>query len=124
MDTVLWIVQVVLALGLAAAGLNHITRRERATTGRMAWIRAVPGPLMTTIGVLEILGAIGLILPALTRIAPVLTPIAATAVVALMILAVAFHIRRNELSSTVGNVILGIVAAFVAYGRFVIAPIG
>jgi hypothetical protein len=40
-----------------------------------------------------------------------------------MILAVAFHIRRNELSSTVGNVILGIVAAFVAYGRFVIAPI-
>jgi uncharacterized membrane protein YphA (DoxX/SURF4 family) len=123
MDIVLWIVQVVLALGLAAAGLNHITRPERATTGRMAWIRAVPGPLMTTIGVLEILGAIGLILPALTRIAPVLTPIAATAIVALMILAVAFHIRRNELSSTVGNVILGIVAAFVAYGRFVIAPI-
>jgi uncharacterized membrane protein YphA (DoxX/SURF4 family) len=122
MDLALWIVQVVLGLGLVGAGINHTLWADKAD-GRMAWILAVPRPLMTTIGVLEILGGIGIILPSMTRIAPILTPIAASAVVVLMVLAAAFHVRRNEMPAIASNVVLGALAAFVAFGRFVAAPL-
>jgi uncharacterized membrane protein len=122
MDIALWIAQIVLAIGLAATGLTHATRVDQAT-GRRIWMKAVPRPLMTTIGILEILGAIGLVLPGLTGIQPWLTPLAASLVVVLMVLAIVFHARRSgELPNIVLNVILGAIAAFIAYGRYVLEP--
>ena len=76
MDLVLWIVQILLALAFLGAGLTHATRRDRAT-GHMGWMLAVPKPLLTVIGILEILGAIGLVVPWATGIATWLTPLAA-----------------------------------------------
>ena len=76
MDTALWILQVLLALGFVAAGFNHATQRDKAS-GRTAWMLAVPKPLLTTIGILEIAGAAGLVLPPATGIALWLTPLAA-----------------------------------------------
>jgi hypothetical protein len=70
------------------------------------------------IGVVELLGAIGLILPAATGIAPVLTPIAATGLALTMVLAAATHIRRKEPSGVAFNAVLFALAVFVAWGRF------
>ena len=122
MDIALWIAQIVLAIGLLGFGYSHAALVDRAT-GRRMWMKAVPRPLMTTIGILEILGAIGLVLPGLTGIQPWLTPLAASLVVVLMVLAAAFHARRpGELPNIALNVIVGAIAAFIAYGRYVLEP--
>ena len=124
MDIVLWVIQIVLALGFLGAGFTHATRRDEAS-GRTAWMLAVPKPLMTTIGALEITGGIGLLLPAITGILPWLTPLAAAALALLMAFAAVFHLRRpGEQSSIVVNLVLGVLAAFVAYGRFGLEPFG
>ena len=122
MDTALWILQILLALGFVGAGLNHAARRDKAS-GRMAWMLAVPKPLMTTIGVLELAGAAGLVLPPITGIAPWLTPLAAALLALLMVLAAVFHLRRDgEGGNAAVNLVLGALAAFVAYGRLVLSP--
>jgi DoxX-like family len=69
------------------------------------------------------LGAVGLVLPALTHIWPVLVPWAASGLVILMLGAIVFHARRRENQNMVLNGILLVLAAVVAYGRFFIAPL-
>ena len=69
------------------------------------------------IGISEFLGAIGLILPAATKIKPSLTPLAALGLLTIMILAMAFHLSRGEVQATPVNIVLGGLAAFVAWGR-------
>ena len=84
---------------------------------------AVPKPLLTTIGVLEIAGAAGLVLPHATGIFPWLTPLAAALLALVMVFAAMFHLRRDgEGMNVVANLILGSLGAFVAYGRLVLAP--
>jgi putative oxidoreductase len=113
-----------LGLAFVLAGFTHATRRDQATGG-MAWMLAVPKPMLTTIGVLEIAGGIGLVLPAATGILSWLTPLAASLLVVLMIFAAIFHVRRpGEMRNIAFNLILGLIAAFVAYGRYVLEPIG
>jgi uncharacterized membrane protein len=122
MDTALWILQVLLALAFVAAGIGHITRRDKAS-GRMAWMLAVPKPLLTTIGILEIAGAAGLVLPPATGIALWLTPLAAALLALVLVSAAAFHLRRTgEGGNAAMNLVLAVVVAFVAYGRLVLAP--
>jgi uncharacterized membrane protein len=122
MDTALWILQVLLALAFVAAGLNHATQRDKAS-GRMAWMLAVPKPLMTTIGVLELAGAAGLVLPPATGIALWLTPLAAGLLTMVLLFAAVFHLRRDgEGVNAAMNLVLGALTAFVAYGRLVLAP--
>jgi uncharacterized membrane protein YphA (DoxX/SURF4 family) len=121
MNVALWIVQVVLAIAFLGAGWMHAVRYQEARK-QMAWVRDVPEPLARSIGIAEILGAIGLVVPALTHIQPWLTPVAASGLAVLMILAVAFHITRNEWSNLSANLPLLVLALFVAFGRFVLAP--
>ncbi|HEY4751653.1 MAG TPA: DoxX family protein [Candidatus Limnocylindrales bacterium] len=121
-NLVFWILQVLLALGFAAAGVTHATMHGEPRKG-MEWTAAVPRPMVRTIGVLEILGAIGLVLPAATGILPALTPIAASAFVLLMLCAMVFHLRRGESSNAIGNVVLGLLALVVAFGRFAVVPL-
>ena len=116
-NTALWACQILLAIALLAVGLTHATRRDQAT-GQGAWMLAVPMPLLTTIGVLEILGAIGLVVPWAAGIAPWLTPLAAIAFVVLMVLATVFHLRRpGEKGNVVFTIVLGLIAALIAWGR-------
>jgi len=121
MDIVLWVLQVLLASAFLIAGVNHAFRYDQVKP-RMSWVAAVPRGLVTFIGICEILGAIGLILPALTGIWPWLTPLAALGLVAIMLLAAAFHVTRSEYSSIITNLILLVLAAFLAYGRWMIEP--
>jgi hypothetical protein len=117
MDIALWVAQILLGIAFIGLGFVHAARRDRAT-GPSAWMLDVSKPLLTTIGVLEILGAIALILPWATGIATFLTPLAAIAFVVLMILAAIFHARRpGEAMNIAFNFVLGLVAAFIAWGR-------
>jgi uncharacterized membrane protein len=121
MDTILWVAQVILALLFLVFGVTHATRRE-SVRDRVPWMWALPREAMLIIGILDILGAIGLILPAITRIQPWLTPLAALCLAILMVFAIVFHATRRELPNIALNAILGLLAAFVAWGRFVAAP--
>ena len=90
----------------------------------VAWFSAVPQGLFVFIGVCEFLGGVGLILPAMTGVKPKLTPFAAIGLTLVMILAAMFHIVRGEYSFFVPmNLVLGGVAAFIAYGRLMARPI-
>lgn len=124
MNVFLWIMQGVVALAFAAFGVTHAFRIEEARSRpRMAWMNDIPRGLWTFIGVAEILGAIGLILPAITGIWPWLTPLAALGLGVIMLLAAGFHATRREYQIIVPNVVLLALTAVVAYGRFVIVPL-
>ncbi len=113
-----------LGLAFVAAGYTHGFNSEKARSQQgMQWMSAVPKGLLTFIGMAEILGGIGLIAPAATGILPWLTPLAAAALALMMLLAMGFHAMRREYPSIVINLVLFAVAAFVAYGRWVIAPL-
>jgi hypothetical protein len=83
----------------------------------------LPGALLRFIGVAEVLGAIGLILPSLLRIRPRLTPIAAGGLVIIMIGAVVITVMGGSIAGAVLPLITGVLAAWVAYGRTRLAPI-
>jgi len=114
----------VLALAFLAFGGSHVFRFDLLAAGpRSGWVRAVGKANLRTIGVLEILGAIGLVVPAATEILPWLTPIAAVMLALLMVFAIAFHSRRpGEAQNIVLNVVLGVLSLAVAWGRFAVEP--
>jgi len=89
----------------------------------VAWYAAVPQPLIVFIGVCEVLGGIGLFLPAMTRVKPKLTPLAAAGLALTMGLAAIFHIIRSEYALVPANLVLGGVAAFIAVERATKRPI-
>src|SRR5260221_4846456 len=97
MNLVLWILQGLLALAFGVFGFTHAFRIEQARMRpRMAWMNAVPRGMWTFIGLAEILGAFGLILPAVTGIWPWLTPLAALGLSVIMLLAAGFYSTRRE----------------------------
>jgi hypothetical protein len=89
----------------------------------MSYIVDIPIPFRRFIGVAEILAGLGLVLPALTGILPILTPLAAVGLVIVQAGAAIFHIPRKEYGGSVFNLVLLALAAFVAYGRFVAVPL-
>jgi uncharacterized membrane protein YphA (DoxX/SURF4 family) len=124
MDIALWVVQVLLALLFGAAGFMKLTQpREKLMSTGLKWVEDFSPNIVKTIGGLEVLAAIGLILPALTKILPILTPLAATGLVLTMIGAGLTHFRRKEYPMIIANLVLLALAAFVAYGRFVAVPL-
>ena len=112
--------------------LHDLDRGEAAREGGVAFDvllevfgrgRADAGELTLGQGTAELAGALGLLLPALTRIKPSLTPLAAAGLVTIMALASVFHATRGESGGIVVNLVLGSVAAFIAWGRYKKAPI-
>lgn len=90
--------------------------------GQVPWIADLPTPFVRLLGVLEFLGAVGVVLPATTGVLPSLTIAAAVALVAMMVLAILFHFTRREWPNIGLNVVLGLLAFAVAYGRLAIEP--
>ena len=123
-DLLLWIGQVLLALAFLIVGYGHSLGFEAwSTRPGMGWMVAVGRDRMRTIGLLEIAGALGLVLPGATRVLTWLAPVAATMLAIVMALAVAHHARRRgEGQNIVLNLTLGIIAALIALGRLVVAP--
>jgi uncharacterized membrane protein YphA (DoxX/SURF4 family) len=118
MNVLLWIIAGVLAVAFAAAGLMKLTQPRDKLASSMGWAADVPPGMVKAIGALEVLAAIGLIGPAAVGIAPVLVPLAAVGLIALMAGAVITHARRGEYQFIIVNVILLALAAVVAWGRF------
>jgi putative oxidoreductase len=119
----LWIVQILLAIGFGMGGFMKATQPIADLAEMMVWPGAVPPALVRFIGLAELAGALGLVLPAATRIKPVLTPIAALGLVAIMVLAAIFHVARGEFGALPINFLYAALAAFVAWGRLRKAPI-
>ncbi|SEG52305.1 DoxX-like family protein [Thermomonospora echinospora] len=119
MHIALWIIAGLLAAAFLAAGLMKLAQpRERLVASGMGWAGDFPDGMIKAIGALEVLAAIGLILPAALGIAPVLVPLAALGLVVLMIGAAIVHARRKEFPMIGANVVLLALAAVVAWGRF------
>jgi hypothetical protein len=115
----LWIAAIVLAVAsLGAGAMKALRTKEQLLASGMGWAEAWHPAVIRLIGVLEILAALGLVLPPLLHIAPVLTPLAATGLAIIMVGAVVLHVRRKELPGAVPSVVLLVLAVVVAWGRF------
>jgi drug/metabolite transporter (DMT)-like permease len=119
MNVLLWIIASLLAVVFLGAGANHLLRpKDKLAAAGMTWTNDVSAGSVKLLGALEILAAVGLILPGVTGIAPILVPLAALGLVVVMAGAVVVHARRKETPIMVGTVVLLILAALVAWGRF------
>jgi hypothetical protein len=119
MNLVLWIVASLLAVAFAVSGAMKLARsREQLAAAGMGWAEDFPPGVVKLIGALELLAAVGLVLPALLDLAPVLVPLAATGLAIVMVGAAVTHARRREYPLIVVNAILFALAALVAWGRF------
>ena len=120
MNIALWIVQTLLALlFLFAGGMKLVTPMEEMMKQMPI---SLPGWFVLFTGVVEVLGAIGVILPWLLRIRPGLTPLAAVGLVIIMIGATVYTLAAGDLASALIPLLVGSLAAFVAYGRWRLTP--
>lgn len=123
MNIALWILQVVVGLAFIMAGVLKSTQPLDKLSQQMKWIPAFPPIFVRFIGVAELLGGIGLIVPAATGIAPWLTPVAAAGLAIIMVGAVVVHLQRKEYPNMGPTVVLFILAAFIVLGRVALQPL-
>ena len=123
MNTVLWIAQILLALVFVGSGLSKLVQPYEKLAAQMAYVNDFTPGVMRAIGIVEILGALGAVLPALTGISPWLSPLAAAGLAINMGGAMATHLRRKEYPMMIFNLVLIGLAMFVVYGRLAIAPL-
>jgi len=118
MNVALWIVQGLLAMAFLMAGGMKLAKSKDQLYEKMGWVEGFSEGTIKTIGVLEVLAAMGLVLPGITGIAPVLVPLAAVGLALTQAGAFVVHMRRGETMEFMMNVALFAMAAFVAWGRF------
>jgi len=119
MNVVLWIIASVLAvLFLASGAMKLLQPKEKLAASGQEWTEGFSANTIKLIGGLEVLAAIGLILPAVVDVVPVLVPLAALGLVLVMIGAIVTHARRRENPMVVVNLVLLVLAAVVVWGRF------
>lgn len=130
LNVVLWIAQIVWGVFFSFTGFGKVMCYRPDVWNQtlhqpVAWFHVVPQSLFVFIGVCEFLGGVGLILPAITRIKPMLTPLAGAGLALVMLIAAVFHIVRGEAHFFLSlNLVLAGVAAFIAYGRWIAKPVG
>jgi uncharacterized membrane protein YphA (DoxX/SURF4 family) len=123
MNVVLWIIQVLLALLFLFAGGTKLVMSIEAMRAMGSPNQILlPGLLVRFIGVCEVLGALGLILPGLLRIKPGLTPLAAAGLVIIMIGATVLTFAGDGFALALPPLVVGLLVTFVAYGRWRLAP--
>jgi hypothetical protein len=118
MNTVLWVAQLILALAFLAAGAIKLIRGRDKLLPTMPWVEDFPAGVVTAIGALEVLGGVGVVLPAAIDTAPILVPVAATGLALIMIGAIVTHVGRGETNGTPPPAVLLALALLVAIGRF------
>lgn len=127
MNIVLWVLQGMIALMFAMTGFMKLSKSKQDLKkqggGRMDWADDVSGSNLKLIGSLELLAAMGIIVPHLTGILPWLTPLAAIGIICIMIGAMTLHIKRGDgKQAIIPTAFLLLMTAFVAYGRFALIP--
>ncbi|MGA5761483.1 DoxX family protein [Nonomuraea bangladeshensis] len=127
LNGVLWALQAVFGFFFAGSGFGKVLLYDAALYAdaprAVAWYAAVPQSLIVFIGICEVLGGVGLILPAMAKVKPVLTPLAGAGLTLTMILAAGFHIVRGEYALVPANLLLGGASAFITAGRWKLRPV-
>jgi uncharacterized membrane protein YphA (DoxX/SURF4 family) len=119
MNQALWIIAIVLAVAFAGSGLMKLVApKDKLVTAGQGWAQDYSQTNIRLIGLVELLGAVGLVVPAAVHIAPILVPLAAVGLALVMVGAVVVHARRKEPLNIAVNVVLIALAVFVAWGRF------
>jgi uncharacterized membrane protein len=121
MNILLWVLQIILGFYFFAIGVMHFVIPPNLPQV-MHWMYELPTWLHYVSGIAEILGGLGLILPAVTRIQTRLVALAASGLVLVMIGAMIYHITRGEFANIGMNLLLVLLLAFVAYGRAKLSP--
>ena len=127
MNTALWIIASLLAVAFLIGGASQVLlskEKFRSFGAGQHWVDDFGAGHIKAIGVIKILGAVGLILPAVLDIAPVLVPLAASGLMLVMAGAGTIRFRRSEWKFLVGDLVFLSLFAFVAWGRFSLEPFG
>ena len=124
MNILLWVLQIVLAIKFVSVAYTHGLRPDPAKMQRgRERLGGTARPLLALVALSAFLCAVALVLPAATGVAAWLTPWAAMLLALMMLAAVGFHLACRENPKTVVSLVLFVLSAFVAYGRWVIAPL-
>jgi uncharacterized membrane protein YphA (DoxX/SURF4 family) len=118
MNIAVWIIQGILALMFIMAGMMKSTQPKDKLVKSQPWVNDFSLQTVRFIGISELLGAIGIIVPQLTGIYPILSPIAAVGLAVIMVLASAYHLPKKEYKEVGFNTILLILTVIVAIYRF------
>ena len=118
METIIWVAQGILAVVFLAAATLKLTNSREDLKGKTPYVEDLTDAQVKVIGTIEVLGAVGVILPAALNVAPILTPIAACGLALTMVVAAATLLRRGEASHVPLNVVIFALAVFVAIERF------
>ncbi len=120
MNYALWTAQAILAVVFFVTGSMKLTQPIGKLVKSMEWVKTTPTALVRLLGLAEVLGALGLVLPAASGILPWLTPLAAVGCAIVMLGASAHHASRHEYQKLGFTIALFLLAVFVAYGRFLV----
>jgi putative oxidoreductase len=123
LNIALWITQVLLAALYLMAGSTKLFQPIEEIVKMLPWVSETPAGLVRFIGLSELLGGIGLLLPAILRIQPKLTVFAAIGLTIVQVLAAGFHLSRGETAVIGMNFLLIAMAVFIAWGRTKKVPI-
>ncbi len=125
MNILLWVIQGLLAAMFLMAGLMKLAKSKKELKPKMgSWVDALSPSTFKLIGLLEFLGAIGIVLPIALDIVPVLSPIAAAGLAFTMLVAMIFHLKRGEKEDALKkNLPFLLLALFVVIGRLIILPL-
>lgn len=122
-NVLLWIAQVLISTSLIWAAYVKLFQSIEQLEIMWPWTGDVSPIFVRLTGAIDLLGALGVILPSLLRSKPILAPTAAMGIVLLMIAASIFHISRGEASQIGFNIVFAAIAGFIAYGRLKLVPI-
>ena len=122
MNIVLWVLQVLAALMYGASGVMKVFMFDKASEGVPSF-GALPRPVWTALGVLELICIVGLIVPAALHWLPALTVAAATALALESLVFIGVHVKYRETPTIIMVTVLGLLMAFIAYGRLFLEPI-
>lgn len=122
MNTLLWALQIFGALVYAASGIMKVFMFDKASEGVQSF-GALPRNVWTALGILELLCVVGLIVPGVFHWRPTLTVIAAAALALESLVFIGVHVKYREVPTIIMSAVLGLLMAFIAYGRAVLHPI-
>lgn len=123
LNAALWLAQALVAVSFISGGIMKLAIPIPKLADMWAWTGDLPATAVMLLGVIDIAGGIGVLLPALTRVMPRLTSLAALGCVALQVCAGLFHASRGEMAEVPVNLVFMAICAFIAWGRWKEVPI-
>jgi hypothetical protein len=124
MNTILWIAQIILAIKFLSAAFSHAFQQDKASMRyAIQKVGSSAKPILSLFAVLMLIGAVGIILPAISGSIAWLAPVSAAGLAVMNIVSILLHQKFREKPLPFVGIILFVISAFVAYGRWVISPL-